>query len=208
MAVAPPNRIAELRKAKNLSQEALADAASVHWTSISKLERGRMRLTEDWMRKLAPILEVPPAALMVETRHIANITVAGTVGHGGGVKLRTEGDVQYLAATAGFFTNPNAFWLEIADSYLEPAFPRGGYVKCEWLDRDDYERAIGRPCFVETDTDQGLIGILQRSIKRDSRGNQTFFDVTWKGARRDGINPDNVAIISAVVYPDLDGKTI
>lgn len=59
-----PNRIRELRLEARLSQEALAKAIGVSKVTISDLERGNMQLTQDYMRRLAPVLGVFPADLL------------------------------------------------------------------------------------------------------------------------------------------------
>lgn len=55
-----PNRIGELRRAANLSQQQLADLLGIHSITVSKLERGKMKLTLDWMVKIAAALDVQP----------------------------------------------------------------------------------------------------------------------------------------------------
>ena len=46
-------RIKELRRGLKLSQEELADRASLHWTYVSDLERGRQTPTLDVVNRLA-----------------------------------------------------------------------------------------------------------------------------------------------------------
>src|SRR5437016_93594 len=62
---APKNRIAEERKAKGITQQQLADAVGAHWITISKLERGRIKLTTDWLEKLAKPLGVRASDLLL-----------------------------------------------------------------------------------------------------------------------------------------------
>lgn len=59
-----PNRIGELREAKALSQERLAELASVAQSHLSRLERGERRLNMDLMRRLAAALDCAPADLI------------------------------------------------------------------------------------------------------------------------------------------------
>lgn len=58
------NRIAELRSSKNWSQQDLADAVGAHWTTISKLETGKIKLTTQWMDKFATALGVQTAEIL------------------------------------------------------------------------------------------------------------------------------------------------
>jgi transcriptional regulator with XRE-family HTH domain len=60
------NRIKELRDARGLTLEQVAHAAETSFQQVQRLERGDRRLTDDWMRRLAPILGVPPAALLAD----------------------------------------------------------------------------------------------------------------------------------------------
>ncbi|OYX62716.1 MAG: hypothetical protein B7Y88_13770 [Sphingomonadales bacterium 32-64-17] len=59
-----PNRIRELRLQRKLSQQALGDRICVSKVTISDLERGKMRLDTDYMRRIARALDVVPADLL------------------------------------------------------------------------------------------------------------------------------------------------
>ena len=70
-----PNRIRELRLARGLTLEELADAAGTSVQQISRLELGYRRLTDDWMRRLAPVLSCRPAELMSDSGPDLNCVV-------------------------------------------------------------------------------------------------------------------------------------
>lgn len=59
-----PNRIAEHRKRKGWSQAELARHVGTSQPQIDRLEKGERRLTEDWMKRLAKVLQVRPADLL------------------------------------------------------------------------------------------------------------------------------------------------
>lgn len=59
-----PNRIRELRIARDWSQDQLADIAHCSKAQISDLERGNRGLDIDWMRRLAKALGVTPGELL------------------------------------------------------------------------------------------------------------------------------------------------
>lgn len=59
-----PNRIRELRLAKDWSQQALAELVGVSKVTISDLERGKMQLTLDYMKRIAKALGVTPGELL------------------------------------------------------------------------------------------------------------------------------------------------
>ena len=58
-----PNRIRELREAAGLTLQQVAVRAGTSYQQIYKLEQGKRRLTDEWMRRLAPALGVPVSAL-------------------------------------------------------------------------------------------------------------------------------------------------
>ena len=59
-----PNRIRELRKLAELSQEQLGEMIGAHKMTISDLERGKIELTLSYMRKIAKALNVPIDAVL------------------------------------------------------------------------------------------------------------------------------------------------
>lgn len=65
-----PNRIKELRIAKGLSQDALAELANTSQPQIDRLEKGQRNLTQTWMTRIAKALGVRPAELLPESRGI------------------------------------------------------------------------------------------------------------------------------------------
>ncbi|MBD3729691.1 MAG: helix-turn-helix transcriptional regulator [Sphingomonadales bacterium] len=59
-----PNRIREIRLEAGLSQQVLGDRIGVTKVTISDLERGKMRLDIDYMRRIAHALSVKPSDLL------------------------------------------------------------------------------------------------------------------------------------------------
>ena len=60
------NRIKELREARGLTLQEVADVAGTSLQQIQRLENGYRRLTDEWMRRIAPILRVHPAELLLD----------------------------------------------------------------------------------------------------------------------------------------------
>jgi DNA-binding Xre family transcriptional regulator len=59
-----PNNIRELREKRGFSITKLADHIGTSHATISGLELGQRQLTEEWMRKIARVLDCAPADLM------------------------------------------------------------------------------------------------------------------------------------------------
>lgn len=64
------NRIAELRRARGLTLKALAERVGTTNQQISHLEKGRRRLTMEWMERIAAALECHPFELVSEDTQI------------------------------------------------------------------------------------------------------------------------------------------
>jgi transcriptional regulator with XRE-family HTH domain len=57
-----------LRKGRGWSMEALARRINTTASTINKLEKGQMRLTEDWLERLADAFDCTKAELLGESR--------------------------------------------------------------------------------------------------------------------------------------------
>ncbi len=69
-----PNRIRELRLARKLSQQKVADAINVSKVTISQLERGEMQLTQHYMSRIANALGCFPADLLTKQQNPYQLT--------------------------------------------------------------------------------------------------------------------------------------
>jgi transcriptional regulator with XRE-family HTH domain len=58
------DRVRTRRHELDLSQEALADRAGLHWTFVGQVERGQRNLSLHNLLKLAEALEIDPAELV------------------------------------------------------------------------------------------------------------------------------------------------
>lgn len=61
-------RVRSLREGRELSQEDLADAAKLHRTHISLIERGQRSVRLETIERLAIALRVQPSQLMPEIK--------------------------------------------------------------------------------------------------------------------------------------------
>lgn len=60
-------RLRVLRRERELTQEALADAAGLHWTYIGQIERGERNLTAKNVLRLERGLEISPGTWFATT---------------------------------------------------------------------------------------------------------------------------------------------
>lgn len=60
------NKIRKIREELGLTLEQVAEISGTSAQQIARLEVGDRRLTDDWMRRIAPALGVPPAALLAD----------------------------------------------------------------------------------------------------------------------------------------------
>jgi transcriptional regulator with XRE-family HTH domain len=58
LAMSFPERLVEIRKSRNLTQQGLADLAGIHLTQIQRYEKGEAQPTLDMIRKLSLALAV------------------------------------------------------------------------------------------------------------------------------------------------------
>ena len=66
------NRIRELRKARGLTLKRMAELVGTSNQQISHLEKGRRRLTLEWMERIAEALECHPSDLLIGSSHLRN----------------------------------------------------------------------------------------------------------------------------------------
>src|SRR5262245_56569499 len=101
------NRIAEIRNTRGMTQQELADHVGAHWITISKLERGIIKLTTEWMEKLANPLGVRPWELLPN-----------------GLTWRTDtfaSDTPHLAEPGPYlFGDFGGRWMTVQDDAYEP----------------------------------------------------------------------------------------
>lgn len=188
------NRIAEIRKAKGLSQQQLAERVGSHWITISKLERGQMSLTQSWMERLSQSLHVEPEDLLPGERSLGSVAVVGAVLENGVVNIPVtiEGDGDAASVThnrfevtyvsSSFINDPDSQWLRIASYALAPLFNPGDFIRITWLDLSQAEDMVGRVCLVHIDGEQDVFGTLAFGSKHGTWTLQgisapSYFDV-------------------------------
>jgi transcriptional regulator with XRE-family HTH domain len=164
-----PNRIAEIRKAKQLSQQDLAEAVGAHWITISKLERGKMQLTGDWLNRLAGALDVTPGDILPARRRAADIAIMARFGRAGTVEPLTDvAPARSLAQASS--CGQDGFWVEAMGEALWPPFRQGDLIKFVAVNASDLDSHLGRLTYAQTKDGRTLVGVLEKGSRPGAYG--------------------------------------
>lgn len=103
------NMISAEREKAGLTQQALADLIPCHLITLSKLERGKQRLTMVWVDKIAQALDVAPAALL----GLGDDDPEDGASEGLKIALRIAGGAGVLGPALGISRQAIRFWKQI-----------------------------------------------------------------------------------------------
>lgn len=142
----PVNRIAQIRKQRGMSQQDLADAIGAHWVTVSKLERGKLPLSEEWAEKIATALKVDEIALNLEQSIKARIYVDTVVLEGRSRGLVSREPLPLELGT-GVGSTGDALWALVADGSLYPFFQPGDVLRLV-VQIEDPSQFVGRLCLI------------------------------------------------------------
>jgi SOS-response transcriptional repressor LexA len=161
-----PNRLREIREAKGMTLAEVAAAAGGKTTpkTISRLERGEMRLSVPWMNRLAPVFGVKPAELLSEDGAKAQtVPVVGYVGAGETVYNFTdpEGGLEHVRPPPGA---EESVAVVVRGDSMWPAYQPDDLL---FFLPADYVRpdAVGRDCIVQVKNGPTYIKRLERGSR-------------------------------------------
>ena len=139
------NRIAKLRKSKNLSQQQLADMIDAHWVTISKLERGKIKLTYEWSKKIADALGVGTYEIFDRKSEYDQLRLDGKVVSAGSVLMLDELS-DYTAIRLGdeFLNIKGSTWLMVETTDLYPLVRRGDLLRITPIEPHEVTDCEGR----------------------------------------------------------------
>lgn len=163
----PPNRIAAIRKAKKLSQHKLGEMVGAHWITISKLERGKMQLTSQWMDRLSAALDVDAAEFLSDHSLEREVTLAGCISEGGSVDLYEDQQVARISLSERY--DMVSDWLEVNSHDMEPYFFKNDMIQVMYIHDNDVPKLVGRMGYISTSDGRELFGVLHKHI-----GNMVF----------------------------------
>ena len=194
------NRIAEFRKLRKLTQQQLADIIGAHWITISKLERGVMRLSDEWRAAIAKALSIDEWELIVGARPLPIVHVEGRIEEGGEIiPLAEEDTSEAFQLSTDYFTHPAYRWLTVSGDALWPWYQDGDRICLRHLPEDEIESVRGRVCVVwwktSDETEDATIGVLERGKRAG------IYTVNRMGTPpvRD-IKPVSLAVVAMAVY--------
>jgi DNA-binding XRE family transcriptional regulator len=181
------NRIAEHRKARGMTQQGLADAVGAHWITISKLERGRIKLTTDWLEKLAPPLGV----------HAHDLLPGAPLGFAEPENIFSSPTVRLSERKKTPFEK-GVLRITIDSSAYEPLLHAGDEVQViPWADlKEAQQRQLeGKLCFFEIRKRTGRLGFLYSAKKAGT------YDLFWLGRRVvGGVKPAGIFLAAAISF--------
>lgn len=120
------NRLSHLRKKAGFTQESLAKALNTGRSTITKLERSEIPMTDRWLDRLSNVLKCAPADILGDY-----VPVVGKIGAGGTVIFEDIGSEDMVKRPAD--TPGEIVGLEVDGDSMLPKFDPGDIV---YISRD------------------------------------------------------------------------
>lgn len=162
------NRIHELRKKAGLTLLQLALRAKTTTAQIQRLEKGKRRLSDHWMNRLAPVLGVEPVELIADVRKAATmVPLVGFVGMGSmyypDPKAGAWGEVGQVEAPPG---TEKVVALRVQGDALEPVYRDGDllYFSNDTDDHRDPAFCVGLDCVVQVKGGPAYVRRVERLL--------------------------------------------
>lgn len=121
------NRIAHFRKKAGLSQDALGKALHSGRSTVTKLERGEIPLTDRWLERLSVVLNCTPVDILGDF-----VPVVGKIGAGGSVIFEDFGNDEQVRRPPD--TVGELIGLEVVGDSMLPKFDPGDII---YISRDN-----------------------------------------------------------------------
>jgi SOS-response transcriptional repressor LexA len=144
-----PNRIRELRTAAGMTLEQVAHVAGTTHQQIERLEKGIRRLTDDWMKRIAPAFRVPPQELLDNGGHPSlKIVQAPLISWVQAGRLIDPADPYEPGSGEDFiavdYHRPTVVALRVEGSSMNRVAPSGSVVIVDYEDK----RLVDRGCYI------------------------------------------------------------
>lgn len=196
----PNNRIAEHRKARGFTQQQLADAVGSHWITISKLERGVMRLSDDWRILIADALGVDEWDLVVGARTLPLVHVEAMIDEGGVITaLGDDNTGEAFQISTDYFTTPLFRWVVVAGDALWPWYQDGDRLCFRDLPEDRFDEVRNRLCIAWYKNSEGEGAVVAGILKRGRTHSLHTID-RFGSTPISNVKLDNLAVVTMAVF--------
>ncbi|WP_159829149.1 XRE family transcriptional regulator [Novosphingobium sp. TCA1] len=115
------NRLANVRKKAGLSQQKLGELLNSGRSTVTKLERGEIPMTDRWLDRLSLILNCSPADILGE-----QVPVVGRIGAGGSIAYEDMGIDEMVPRPPE--TSGDLIGLEVHGESMLPKFDPGDII--------------------------------------------------------------------------------
>ncbi len=166
------NRIEHLRLAKQWSMARLAEEADTDASTINKLEKGKTKLTTDWINRLSTALGVQPTAIIAEAPPPEPIYVRGKVQAGSWSEaLEWEQSRRYpvWVPIPDQWKPLPKFGLEVHGPSMNRKYPEGTVLVCVGILDADIEPREGQRYIVQRES-HGEFEMTVKELKLDQQG--------------------------------------
>lgn len=169
------NRIKELRQKRKLSAAQLGKRLRSGRSTITKLERGEMNLTTDWMQRIAVELGVTPEELISQMSSIPlELSVGAAFSEAAG-RFELPAPPQRLQAPPGLSDPEEYLAAHVVDHSADRMYPPGSTLFVRRLEHYDGRLKRGAKIVVrhfvktkaEGDTMEILVGVLDLATTGD-----------------------------------------
>lgn len=135
------NLIRHFRRQRGQTLQTLGDAIGLTPQSLSRIETGKMRLSTDWMERIAAALRVRPADLIEPPKHDGAVLI-GEINAGGALDPLAPSPFRLALP-------PKAAQVVRLRENCGP-YGAGEYLVCEPLPAAAFSRAVGHDCLIES----------------------------------------------------------
>lgn len=144
-----------------MTQQQLAEAVGVHLITISRLERGEIKLTEEWMHKLAePLGLADPSHLMGPDEIHAEVNIDEALDGSGRLVASAEPRSRFFSGESLY--HPDLRWIDIEGEALFPWYRPKDHVAVR-LSLEPVSLHVGRLGVAKTAEGDEYLGLLMGS---------------------------------------------
>jgi transcriptional regulator with XRE-family HTH domain len=159
------NKIRQIRKAKRLTLEQVAQAAGTSNQMIGMLERGDRTLSVDWLERIAPVLGVSAVELLDHDEE-RKIPVVGYAGAGFRIlpiddHMKGAG-LDYIDAPPGLASR-SAVAVIVRGYSMIPVLEEGDVIYYDEKTEGNFDSLIGRLCVVQCDDGATYVKQIKKS---------------------------------------------